>query len=57
MSQFEFPSHCIVTIVSDLGPTIVGLWKSLIIYLENTQFPNAMDLLRDIYVFADVPSY
>ena len=51
----ESRGFCIVAIVSDLGPTNVGLWKSLNISPENTRFPNPADPLRDIYVFADVP--
>lgn len=44
----------VVAIVSDMGPSNMGLWKSLEISILNTSFKHPATN-NNIYVFADVP--
>lgn len=44
----------VIAIVCDMGPTNMGLWKSLNISIDNTYFYHPIHNNR-IHVFADVP--
>ncbi|CAI6348402.1 unnamed protein product [Macrosiphum euphorbiae] len=44
----------VVALVSDMGPTNIGLWKSLNITPSSPSFINPVTL-KNIHVFADVP--
>lgn len=44
----------VVSIVSDMGPTNMGLWRSLNISVENTLFKHPISN-NNVHVFADVP--
>lgn len=44
----------VVALVSDMGSTNIGLWKSLNITPSSPSFINPVTL-KNIYVFADVP--
>lgn len=44
----------VIAIVSDMGPSNMGLWRSLKISILNTSFEHPVTSDR-IHVFADVP--
>lgn len=44
----------VVAVISDMGPTNIGLWRELHISMEQTSFPHPKTS-KNIYVFADVP--
>lgn len=44
----------VIAIVSDMGPSNIGLWKTLNISMNNTSFKHNITN-HNIYVFADVP--
>lgn len=44
----------VIAMVSDMGPSNMGLWKSLNISIMNTHFKHPKTS-KNIYVFADVP--
>jgi len=44
----------VVALVSNMGPTNIGLWKSLNITPSSPSFINPVTL-KNIHVFADVP--
>lgn len=44
----------VVATVSDMGPTNIGLWRTLNINMENTSFKHPISN-NNVHVFADVP--
>lgn len=44
----------VVAIVSDMGPSNVGLWRDLGISMDKTYFEHPVTK-QNIYVFADAP--
>lgn len=44
----------VVAIVSDMGPSNVGLWRDLCISMDRTHFEHPVTK-QNIYAFADVP--
>lgn len=55
INHAESAGFPVVGIVSDMGPTNIGLWKSLNISTDETSFTNPADSNRKVHVFADVP--
>ncbi|KAF0712220.1 Uncharacterized protein FWK35_00026235, partial [Aphis craccivora] len=54
LAKFLYVGFEVVALVSDMGPTNIGLWKSLNITPSSPSFINPVTL-KNIHVFADVP--